>query len=248
MTETGRGMAGKGCGSMAEFGVVVFPGSNCDEDCVRAIRGLGHGCESVWHGETSLDGIDCVVIPGGFSYGDYLRAGVMASFSPVMEAVKRFAGEGKPVVGICNGFQILAECGLLEGAFVRNRSLRFVCEWTYVRVENDQTPFTASLKRGDVLRIPIANREGAFFCDGGRLNDLNNGGRVVFRYCSENGEVSESSNPNGSVSNIAGVCSEGGNVMGMMPHPERCCDEFIGGTDGAAVFESAARWAERAEF
>ena len=229
---------------MAEFGVIVFPGSNCDEDCVRAVRGLGHGCVSVWHEETSLAGIDCVVIPGGFSYGDYLRAGVMASFSPVMGAVKSFAREGKPVLGICNGFQIMAEGGLLDGAFVRNSGLRFVCEWTYVRVENTRTPFTASLKEGDVLRIPVAHREGAFFCGGRRLEDMEDSGRVVFRYCSKDGEVCAASNPNGSVSNIAGVCSDGGNLVGMMPHPERCCDEIIGGTDGAAVFESVAKWAE----
>lgn len=228
---------------MAEFGVVVFPGSNCDEDCVRAIRGLGHGCETVWHEETSLGGMDCVVIPGGFSYGDYLRAGVMASFSPVMAAVREFAQKGGPVIGICNGFQILAESGLLGGAFVRNSNLRFVCRWTYVRVESTRTPFTASLKEGDVLRIPVANREGAFFCGEERLKELENGGRVVFRYCSKDGEISSSANPNGSVSNIAGVCSEGGNLVGMMPHPERCCDRLIGGTDGAAVFESVAKWA-----
>lgn len=225
---------------MADFGVLVFPGSNCDRDCVRAIRGLGHGCVSVWHEEKSLDGIDCVVVPGGFSYGDYLRAGVMASFSPVMEALRQFACDGKPVIGICNGFQILVESGLLPGAFVRNSSLRFVCKWIHVCVENIRTPFTSSLKEGEVLRIPVANREGSFFCDDADAEKMRE--RVVFRYCSSEGEVCDEANPNGSVSNIAGVCSDTGNLIGMMPHPERCCDELIGGTDGAAIFESAARW------
>lgn len=231
--------------AVAEFGVLVFPGSNCDADCVSAVRALGYGGVSVWHEETSLDGIDCVVIPGGFSYGDYLRTGVMASFSPVMESVKEFAGEGKPVIGICNGFQILTECGLVPGAFVRNSSLRFVCKWTHVRVENTQTPFTAEFKKGDVLRIPVANGEGAFFCSEDEAAEMESEGRVVLRYCTEDGEVTAGANPNGSVANIAGVCSTGGNLIGMMPHPERCCDKTLGGTDGAGIFESAARWVSK---
>ncbi len=225
---------------MAEFGVVVFPGSNCDLDCESAVRRLGYGCARIWHGETSLEGIDCVIVPGGFSYGDYLRAGVMASLSPVMRSVKRFALEGKPVIGICNGFQILAESALVPGAFIKNRSLRFVCKWTHVRVENANTPFTASLSEGDVLRIPVANGEGAFFCDERELAEIEREKRVVFRYCSEDGEITPESNPNGSVANIAGVCGENLNPLGMMPHPERCCDQFLGGEDGAKIFESVA--------
>ncbi len=225
---------------MPDFGVIVFPGSNCDADCLRAVKGLGYGGVSIWHEETSLDGIDCVVIPGGFSYGDYLRTGVMASLSPVMESVRSFAREGKPVIGICNGFQILAESGLVPGAFIRNSGLRFVCRWTYVRVENTDTPFTASLKKGDVLTIPVANGEGAFFCTENELGGMENEGRIVFKYCSEDGDITSEANPNGSVSNIAGVCGEKSNVLGMMPHPERCCDAVLGGTDGTAIFKSVA--------
>ena len=230
---------------MAEFGVVVFPGSNCDSDCENAVKQLGYGGVRIWHEETSLCGIDCVIIPGGFSYGDYLRTGVMASVSPVMESVKKFAREGKPVIGICNGFQILAESGLLPGAFIKNSSLKFVCKWTHVRVENVSTPFTAAFKRGDVLRIPVANGEGAFFCSGRKLGEIEEANQVVFRYCSENGEAVPRANPNGSVSNIAGVCGEGGNIVGMMPHPERCCDGVCGGTDGVGIFESVAQWVSR---
>lgn len=229
---------------MAEFGVVVFPGSNCDGDCARAVRRLGHGSVKVWHEETSLGGIDCVVIPGGFSYGDYLRTGVMASFSPVMEEVKKFARAGRPVIGICNGFQILTESGLLSGAFVRNSGLKFVCDWTHVRVENAGTPFTAGFKKGDVLRIPVANGEGAFFCADDEIPEMESEGRIVFRYCSPSGEIISEANPNGSVSNIAGVCGSV-NVLGMMPHPERCCNEVLGGTDGAGIFESVAEFVSR---
>lgn len=225
---------------MVEFGVVVFPGSNCDFDCERAVTRLGHGCTRIWHEETSLEGIDCIIVPGGFSYGDYLRTGVIASLSPVMRSVKRFALEGKPVMGICNGFQILAECGLVPGAFVRNASLRFVCKWTHVRVESTDTPFTASLKVGDILRIPVANGEGAFFCGKGELEKIERKKQVVFRYCSESGGTEPEMNPNGSVSDIAGVCGEKGNLLGMMPHPERCCTPVLGGTDGAKIFESVA--------
>ncbi|WP_462137965.1 phosphoribosylformylglycinamidine synthase I [Candidatus Mycalebacterium sp.] len=226
---------------MADFGVVVFPGSNCDEDCARAVRRLGHGSVKVWHEETSLGGIDCVIIPGGFSYGDYLRTGVMASFSPVMEEIRSFVRAGKPVIGICNGFQILAECGLLSGAFVRNSSLRFVCDWTYVRVENTGTPFTSAFKKGEVLRIPVANGEGAFFCREDKIAEMESKEQIVFRYCSADGDVTAEANPNGSVSAIAGVCGAA-NVLGMMPHPERCCDEVLGGDDGAGIFESVAEF------
>lgn len=227
---------------MAEFGVVVFPGSNCDIDCERAVAGLGHKCARIWHEEENIDGIDCVIIPGGFSYGDYLRTGVMASLSPVMRSVKRFASEGKPVIGICNGFQILAECGLVPGAFIRNSSLRFVCKWVCVRVENTDTPFTASCEKGDVLRIPVANGEGAFFCGEKELKEIERKKRVVFRYCSENGETTPRANPNGSVANIAGVCGEQNNLLAMMPHPERCCNALLGGEDGAKIFNSVAEF------
>ncbi len=230
---------------MVEFGVVVFPGSNCDADCEKAVKRLGYGGVRIWHEETSLRGIDCIIIPGGFSYGDYLRTGVMASVSPVMESVKKFAREGKPVIGICNGFQILVESGLLPGAFTRNASLKFVCKWTYVRVENTDTPFTAAFKLGDVLQTPVANGEGAFFCSEDELGEIERKKQVVFRYCSESGEAAPGANPNGSVSDIAGVCGGGGNIIGMMPHPERCCNEILGGTDGAGIFESVAEFVSR---
>ncbi len=225
---------------MVEFGVVVFPGSNCELDCQHAVINLGYGCSRIWHEEESLEGIDCVIIPGGFSYGDYLRTGVIASLSPVMRSVKQFAFEGKPVIGICNGFQILAECGLIPGAFIRNSSLKFVCKWTHLRVENTNTPFTASLKKGDVLRIPVANGEGAFFCGKEELGEIERKKQVVFRYCSENGDITPQANPNGSVAGIAGICGEKKNLIGMMPHPERCYDEILGGKDGAEIFESVA--------
>jgi len=230
---------------MPKFGVIVFPGSNCDYDCYNALKNiLSYDCEYVWHEEQDLTDFDCVVIPGGFSYGDYLRTGSIARFSPVMESVRSFAEKGKPVIGICNGFQILVESGILPGAFLKNNSLKFVCKWTHLTIENTSTPFTCSIKPGEVLKIPVAHGEGNFFIEDHSLESLISGSQIVFRYCDENGESAPSSNPNGSVYNIAGICNPSGNVIGMMPHPERSCEDIIGGTDGRLIFESVFSWIE----
>jgi len=230
---------------MPKFGVIVFPGSNCDYDCYNALKNiLSYECEYVWHEEQDLSDFDCVVIPGGFSYGDYLRTGSIARFSPVMESVKSFAEDGKPVIGICNGFQILVESGILPGAFLKNNSLKFVCKWTNLSVENTDTPFTCSIKPGEIIKIPVAHGEGNFYIEDHSLDDLISSSQVVFRYCDENGTPAVSSNPNGSVHNIAGICNPSGNVIGMMPHPERSCEDIIGGTDGKLIFESVFSWIE----
>lgn len=230
---------------MPKFGVIVFPGSNCDYDCYNALKNiLSQECEYVWHEERDLGEFDCIVVPGGFSYGDYLRTGSIARFSPVMESLRTFADEGNPVIGICNGFQILVESGILPGAFLRNYSLKFVCRWTYLSVENTDTPFTSSLKKGDVLKIPVAHGDGNYFTDENSLESLIGNSQVIFRYCSVSGEPDESSNPNGSVYDIAGICNPGRNVLGMMPHPERSCDELLGGTDGRLIFESVLNWTQ----
>jgi phosphoribosylformylglycinamidine synthase len=221
------------------FAVVVFPGSNCDHDAYHAARHvLGQDAEFVWHKETSLKGADVVVLPGGFSHGDYLRTGAIARFSPVMATVAEFARTGGPVLGICNGFQILCEAGLLPGAMLRNRDLKFHCEHVSVRVEQTDTPFTASAAKGQVLRIPIAHGEGNYYAEPDVLQALEAAGRVVFRYCDARGEVTDASNPNGAIHNIAGVCSEGRNVVGLMPHPERACESALGSADGLVLFES----------
>jgi len=228
---------------MPRFGIVVFPGSNCDHDCYHAIKHiLNQQCEFVWHEERSLDGFDCVVIPGGFSYGDYLRPGAIARFSPIMQAIKGFASDGKPVIGICNGFQILVEAKLLPGAFLRNASLKFICRWVNIRVENTKTPFTCLLREGTVLRIPIAHGEGNYFISLEELNQLRKNSQIVFRYCNTRGEITSQSNPNGSIENIAGVCNPEGNVLGMMPHPERCCEDILGGHHGKLIFQSVIYW------
>ena len=230
---------------MPSFGVVVFPGSNCDHDCYYALKNhYNQNCSYIWHEEKKLDGIDCLVIPGGFSYGDYLRTGSIARFSPIMDSIKQFANSGKPVIGICNGFQILVESGLLPGAFIYNSSLKFVCKWTHLVVENTDTPFTKNLKKGDILKIPVANGEGNYFTTGKALNDLKKNSNIVFRYCNTVGSTTKESNPNGSISNIAGICSEKKNVLGMMPHPERCYDEILGSEDGKLIFESVIAWIE----
>ena len=222
---------------MPNFGVLFFPGSNCEGDCYHAIREiLGHACDLVWHEETSLDGIDCVVVPGGFSYGDYLRAGAIARFSPVMEPLARLAAEGVPVIGICNGFQILVESGLLPGAFTHNSSLRFVCRWTNVRVEDADTPFTCILREGEVLRLPVANAQGNFVPGTGAAP------RTVLRYCGPQGELNEAANPSGAQDAIAGVANTRGNVLGMMPHPERGVENTFGSEDGRKIFESIVSW------
>ncbi|PIX85067.1 MAG: phosphoribosylformylglycinamidine synthase I, partial [Nitrospirae bacterium CG_4_10_14_3_um_filter_53_41] len=206
-----------------KFGIVVFPGSNCDHDCYHAVRHvLKEDAEFIWHKEKQISGVDCIILPGGFSYGDYLRTGAIAKFSPVMSAVRDFAEQGGLVMGICNGFQILLESGLLPGAMKRNDSLKFICKDIYLRVENSTTSFTNLLEEGEVLRIPIAHADGNYYADEETLKRLNQNRQVVFRYSDRNGRVDDPSNPNGSSENIAGIINEKGNVLGMMPHPERC--------------------------
>ena len=224
-----------------KIAVVQFPGSNCDQDCLRALRdGLHFQAESVWHKQTSLYGFDAVVLPGGFSYGDYLRCGAIARFSPIMRTIVRAAKEGMPVIGICNGFQILCEAGLLPGALIRNQSLRFVCKSVWLRVETGETPFTANLQGKRVLGMPIAHGEGAYFIDETNLDALESQKQIVFRYADEWGNVTLESNPNGSMHNIAGVCNQARNVVGMMPHPDRAWDRKLGSEDGKLIFGSLA--------
>jgi phosphoribosylformylglycinamidine synthase len=221
------------------FGVVVFPGSNCDHDAHYAVKHvLGQQARFIWHKDASLDGADVVILPGGFSHGDYLRTGAIARFSPVMAAVTAFAGAGGPVLGICNGFQILLECGLLPGAMLRNRDVRFHCETVGVRVERTDTPFTRLCQPGAVLRLPIAHGEGNYFAPPDVLEGLESSGRVIFRYATAAGEVTDEANPNGSLHGIAGICSERRNVVGLMPHPERACEAVVGSDDGLVLFES----------
>ena len=213
-----------------KFGVVVFPGSNCDHDAWYALsHNLGQQAEFIWHDAASLGNVDAVILPGGFAYGDYLRCGAIAKFSPVMGAVRKFADEGGLVLGICNGFQILVESGLLPGALLRNRDLKFVCRTVRVRVENNATPFTCNAAQGQILRIPVAHGEGCYFADPQTLDQLEQERRVVLRYVD---------NPNGSLHDIAGICNERRNVMGLMPHPERAADVLMGSTDGRAILES----------
>jgi phosphoribosylformylglycinamidine synthase subunit PurQ / glutaminase len=228
-----------------KFGVVVFPGSNCDADCYHAVKDLGHEVEYIWHKDTDLKGSECIIIPGGFSYGDYLRSGAIARFSPVMDKVIEFANQGGYVIGICNGFQILLECGLLPGAMLRNNGLKFRCADSWLRVENVDTPFTNLLEQGQVIRVPVAHGEGNYYIDAEGLKTLEETGRIVFRYSTSDGEITQEANPNGSVHNIAGIVNEQGNVLGMMPHPERCIDELLGGTDGKLIFQSIVARFER---
>ncbi len=222
-----------------KFGVIVFPGSNCDHDAYHAIRHVaGEDARFVWHKELELGDVDAVVIPGGFSYGDYLRSGSIARFSPVMQDVVRFARGGGPVVGICNGFQVLCEAGLLPGALMRNQSLKFVCKKVFLRVENTETRFTRSYESDQLIELSIAHGEGNYFADAGVVQELEDAGRVVFRYVDVEGEATSASNPNGSVNNIAGIINAEGNVLGMMPHPERCVEPLLGGSDGLELFRS----------
>jgi phosphoribosylformylglycinamidine synthase len=222
-----------------KFSIVVFPGSNCDHDAYHAAKHvLGQEAEFVWHKEATLKGADVVVLPGGFSHGDYLRTGAIARFSPIMSAVGEFAAAGGPVLGICNGFQILCEAGLLPGAMLRNRDLKFHCEHVGVRVEQTDTPFTSLATKGQVLRIPIAHGEGNYFADAEVIADLESSRRVIFRYCDPRGQITDDANPNGSVNNIAGICSTGRNVVGLMPHPERACEPVLGSADGLVLLES----------
>ena len=221
------------------FGVSVFPGTWSDVDCYSVINDvLGYEVDYVWHKETDIDKYDCIVIPGGFSYGDYLRCGSIAILSHIMNSIKDFALQGGLVLGICNGFQILCKSGLLPGALIRNSHLQFRCQWVNLRVENEDSVFTRNGSKGQVVEIPISHGEGNYYADPETLEKLENNDQVLFRYCDQKGYVSPESNPNGSVSNIAGIVNETGNVFGMMPHPERCCDELIGGVDGKFIFES----------
>ena len=222
-----------------KFAVILFPGSNCEVDCVHVIKEvLQEPVTTVWHKDTDLSQFDAVILPGGFSYGDYLRCGAIARFSPIMEAVIAHAKAGKPVLGICNGFQILTECGLLPGALLRNLSLQFICEDRFIRVENNQTRYTSLYSEKQVLRIPIAHAEGNYYADPETIVKLETENRVIFRYCDAQGNVTPESNPNGAIHNIAGIINEAGNVLGMMPHPERLSEVILGGDDGLALFQS----------
>ncbi len=224
------------------FAVVQFPGSNCDQDCLASLRGIdGIESEFVWHKETSLDGWDAIVLPGGFSYGDYLRCGAIARFSPIMRAVVDGARAGKLVIGICNGFQILCEAGLLPGALIRNRSLHFVCDMVTTRVEVAETPFTRGMAAGTLLRLPVAHGEGCYYAGDPTLRELNERQQVLLRYCDPAGRVTPDANPNGSVENIAGICNRERNVFGLMPHPDRACEERLGSSDGVRIFQSMLR-------
>jgi len=222
-----------------KFGVIIFPGSNCDHDAYWTIQQVAkQPVTFLWHESHDLQNCDAIIVPGGFAFGDYLRTGAIAKFSPVMESVRRFAEGGGMVLGICNGFQILCESGLLPGALMRNTGLKYVCKPVQVRVENAATPFTNACSQGEVLTIPIGHMEGNYFCDPKSIGELQRNDRIVFRYVTSAGEVSASGNPNGSLDNIAGICSEGGNVVGMMPHPERSAEPELGCTDGMKIFHS----------
>lgn len=224
---------------MLKFGIIVFPGSNCDHDCYHTVKHvLGQDAEFVWHEETDLSGFDCIIVPGGFSYGDYLRTGSIASLSPIMKSVSDYASAGGAVIGICNGFQVLVEAGLLPGSLIKNASLKFICKWVNLRLENNDTLFTSDMKKGDVLRIPVAHGEGNYFCTAEDLKELQDNSQIIFRYSGPSGEVRDEYNPNGSLDNIAGISNKEGNVLGMMPHPERCSEGIMGGEDGRAIFES----------
>ena len=226
------------------FAVVVFPGTWSDHDSQYAVRDImGNEAALVWHRESDLSGYDAIVLPGGFSYGDYLRAGAIARFSPVMQAVVREAEAGKPVIGVCNGFQVLCEAHLLPGALMRNEHLQYRCEWVHLLTENTSSAWTAACEPGQVLRIPISHGEGRYFADDATLEELERSGRVAFRYCTKEGEVTAEANPNGSVHNIAGIVNERGNVLGMMPHPERAVEALMGGEDGLPIWRSVLEWA-----
>lgn len=228
-----------------KFGIVVFPGSNCDRDCFHAGSDIcGQEAVYLWHKETDLAGCDCIIFPGGFSYGDYLRAGAIASRSPIVKSVADFAKKGGLVIGICNGFQVLTEMRLLPGALMRNRGLTFICKDLHLKVENNKTLFTSKYQVGEVVRMPVAHMDGSYFAEGDVIKSLNDNDRVAFRYCTADGAVSDEANPNGSVENIAGIINREGNVLGMMPHPERCSEEMLTGVDGRDLFESIVHYVE----
>jgi len=222
-----------------KFGVVVFPGTWSDKDCFYVIDQVLHQpVEYIWHKDTDLTGFDCIILPGGFSYGDYLRCGAIARFSPVMKSVEAFANAGGLVYGICNGFQILCESGLLPGVLIRNDHLQFRCEWTSLRIENSDSPFTSKAEAGQIISVPISHGEGNYFADSATLYEIEKNNQVIFRYSSPEGCIDRENNPNGSLNNIAGITNKEGNVLGMMPHPERCCDPLLGSTDGEVIFRS----------
>ncbi len=229
-----------------KFGVVVFPGSNCDYDTFHVLQNvMGQETVFLWHKDHDLQQVDCVVLPGGFSYGDYLRSGAIARFSPIMAEVKKFAEAGGLVLGICNGFQILLEAGLLPGAMLRNKNLKFLCQHVYIRVENQKTAFTNAARKGQVLRIPIALFDGNYYAEPELLAELEKNKQIVFRYCDEKGRVTEEANVNGSVNNIAGIINRQGNVLGMMPHPERASEKILGSDDGRIIFQSMINYLEK---
>ncbi len=225
------------------FAVLQFPASNCDQDALHVVQNvLGQTGRLLWHKENSLAGFDAVIIPGGFSYGDYLRTGAIARFSPIMQAVQTFAAQGGPVLGICNGFQILCEAGLLPGALIRNRSLQFRCEHVFLKTVSRDGPFTGKIPEGKLLRLPIAHGEGCYFADDATLEQLQAGRQILWQYVNADGEPTDQSNPNGSLRNIAGICNQARNVAGLMPHPERASEEILGCADGLLVFESLLSW------
>ncbi len=221
------------------FGVVVFPGTWSDGDCYYALNNV-MGCEVdyIWHKETDLSKYECVILPGGFSYGDYLRPGAIARFSPIMSSIERFAAQGRLVIGICNGFQVLCESGLLPGVLMQNDHLQYRCQWTKIKVENTSSPFTSKCSEGQILKIPVSHYEGRYFADDATLSELEDNNRIAFRYSADNGEITTESNPNGSLRNIAGILNTGGNVLGMMPHPERSCESILGSDQGNIIWES----------
>ena len=222
-----------------KFGVVQFPGTWSDHDCYHVLsKVLKQETEYIWHHQTDISHFDCIIIPGGFSYGDYLRPGAIARFSPVMNSIKTFADRGGLVLGICNGFQILCESGLLPGALLKNESLQFRCQWVNLKVENIDNPFTKLCKQNQILRIPISHGDGRYYAEPTILEELKNNNQILFKYSSENGQHNKSNNPNGSLEFIAGISNRNGNVVGMMPHPERCCESILGNTDGTRIFNS----------
>lgn len=220
------------------FAVLQFPASNCDQDAVHAMRLLSHSARLVWHKDNSLGSADAVIVPGGFSYGDYLRCGAIARFSPVMQAVKQFADNGGLVIGICNGFQVLCEAHLLPGALIRNRSLQFRCEHVYLKTVARDTPFTSQIPEGKILHVPIAHGEGCYFADAETLTQMKANRQILWQYCNAQGELTDDANPNGALEHIAGICNERRNVAGLMPHPERACEPMLGSVDGRLIFES----------
>ena len=222
-----------------KFGIIIFPGTWSDKDCYYALNDmLGQKASYIWHTETDISGYDCIILPGGFSYGDYLRPGAIARFSPILASVEHFASQGKLVIGICNGFQILCESGILPGVLRQNDHLQYRCQWTHLKVENSASPFTSRCQAGQVLKIPISHQEGRYYADESTLAELEANHRIAFRYSTPTGEITNEANPNGALHNIAGILNKNGNVLGMMPHPERACEPLLGSSDGNLIWES----------